>query len=77
MCILHRKDCRANIMLFHKHKWIENERFYAAPANIQRAKNCSERLFQELIQGVTTIQYKCDCCGKCKSVEILGKSLKE
>ena len=64
--------------MFHKHKWVEIERFYAEPeGKIKSAKNCSELLFQQLIQGFTTIRYKCDRCNKWKSIEVMGKSMKE
>lgn len=64
--------------MFHKHKWDEMERFYAPPSNlIGRLKNCEPLLFQQLQQGFTTIRFECTVCGKIKTEEILGKSLKE
>ena len=65
-------------MMFHKHKWVEIERFYSKPVEgISRVKNCEPVIFQQLTQGFTTIRYKCDRCDKWKITEVLGKSMKE
>ena len=63
--------------MFHRHKWIEKERFYAAPmAGLTKFKTDNLHLGQQLTQGVTTIRYECECT-KSKTEEILGKSMKE
>ena len=63
--------------MFHRHNWIEKERFFAEPSDMTRLRSCSEYLAQQLIQGVTTISYECIKCGKTRTKEILGKSMKE
>lgn len=37
-----------------------------------KSLNCSEFLFERLINGVTTIIYKCKHCNKLKVIEMLG-----
>lgn len=63
--------------MFHKHEWVEVERFYAQPVMKLKVGNCVDPFeFQKLTMGVTTIRYEC-ACTKSKTEEILGKSLKE
>jgi hypothetical protein len=63
--------------MFHKHKWIEIERFYAAPYRGGALTQCDRETFQKLRLGVTTIRYDCHSCPAVQYVEILGKSIKE
>lgn len=65
--------------MYHKHNWIEIERFYAEPiAGPMEIKNCSDpHDLHMLTMGVTTIQYECRDCHKPRKEEILGKSMKE
>ena len=64
--------------MFHRHKWVEIERFHAEPVVKLKVGTCLEPFeFQKLVMGVTTILYECRRCGKQRRREILGKSTKE
>lgn len=65
--------------MFHKHKWVEIERFYAEPiVGPWKVKHCAVPLdFHMLTMGVTTILYECRDCHKPRKEQILGKSMKE
>lgn len=61
----------------HKHIWVETERFYAEPLkSLETMRNGSEMLFQQLLQGVTTVRFECSKCLAIKTEEVLGKSLR-
>jgi len=63
--------------ILHKHKWVEQERFYASPnSNLQEVRVPSAKLLKELTFGVTTILYRCEDCNEIKIIEILGKAMK-
>ena len=57
--------------MFHQHDWKETERI-SAPRALSTAVECSERLFERLTWGVTTIVLTCARCGDKKTVEVLG-----
>lgn len=62
--------------IFHKHKWVEQERFYVSPNSmLQEVCVPSAKLLKELTFGVTTVLYRCENCNKIKVVEILGKDM--
>ena len=63
--------------MWHRHKWKEVERFYAEPCAGHFKGESSAMLMQQLVMGVTTIRYECDCCTKSRTEEIVGKSMKE
>ena len=62
--------------LFHKHEhfWEENERFYAPPSTGSHKVDSGVDV-RQIIFGVTTIHFICEC-GEHKFVEVLGKELK-
>jgi len=62
--------------MFHKHKWVELERFYAPPTRVVGL--VPERELSEwLCFGVTTILFQSEDGSKFKRVPIIGQSLKE
>lgn len=64
--------------MFHKHKWVELERFWApSRENVKIPAWVLEESMTQIFFGVTTILYKCSICPKIKTVEVLGQSLKE
>lgn len=64
--------------LFHKHKWVEKERFYAPPDRSSwDAKRPTQEFLEAIFFGLTTILYECQGCGKLKTVKVIGQSLKE
>ena len=60
--------------MFHKHKWIEKERFYAEPHGNIKGNGFEQKDIERMTMGVTTILYQCEC-GKVDTVEIIGKSM--
>ena len=62
--------------MWHRHKWKEVERFYAEPCEGNYRGVTSQMLAQQLVMGVTTIRYECECT-KSRTEEIVGKSMKE
>jgi len=61
--------------LFHRHNWIEIERFETPPTEISSVSGgAPERTIRELVFGITTILYRCSICSGIKTVEILGKT---
>lgn len=61
--------------LFHKHKWIEKERFYAPPMGVgYELERPTERLARQIIFGITTIHYTC-WCGEDWFEQVLGKQI--
>jgi hypothetical protein len=67
------------LKMFHKHKWVEIERFYAEGINIKKISSGGYDLdeFHKMASGLTTIIYRCSACLKMRTEEILGKSMKE
>jgi len=63
--------------MFHKHKWVELERFWAPPREGVKAQWITQEEMGRLCFGVTTILYECSDCSKRKTIEVLGQSLKE
>ena len=67
--------------MFHRHNWIEQERFHTASNALTRFKNMDPRDVERFVFGVTTILYRCDPgnewqkagCGATRKEEILGK----
>ena len=62
--------------MFHKHKWIEVERFYAMPRDFKNLSGGPPEMTQQMLLGVTTIRYECVCTAS-KTEIILGKSTKK
>jgi hypothetical protein len=63
--------------MFHRHKWIEVERFYATGVDVKRISGCDGEEFHRLVSGVTTIRFRCSICSQYRTTEILGKSIQE
>lgn len=62
--------------LFHRHHWIESERFYANPTADLKSTVTSApvMLVQQALFGLTTILFTCECGAK-RTEEILGQSV--
>lgn len=61
-------------MIWHRHKWIEVERFHAMPLVSIEIEGASAHAVERLTFGVTTIKFECRLCGQDKFKEVLGKS---
>jgi hypothetical protein len=63
--------------MFHRHSWVEKERFYAEPLSggkISSSGIGSNDLLQRMAFGVTSILYSCRECDAKKTKEVLGKA---
>jgi hypothetical protein len=58
---------------FHRHLWVDIERFYVPPTPTRETGRMSEMLFERLIFGFTTIRQRCAKCDETKELIVLGK----
>ena len=58
---------------FHKHNWVETERFFSGCCEMKTARNLGDLVLKQLLFGVTTIVQQCSFCHQLRTTEILGK----
>lgn len=62
--------------MFHRHKYIEVERFYTPGMQGEFEGRISARSLKRMMEGTTTIWFECKICPKQMFKEIQGKSTK-
>lgn len=58
-------------MLFHRHRYVEEQRVFAPPVPALQATRISPETVQRLALGLTTIIDRCRC-GRVRITEIFG-----
>ena len=85
--LLTRVDCytksnqerKGESKMFHRHKWEEISRHYTPGVKVHNITNVNDDtadVLEKIIFGFTTVELKCNECGKLDHVIIIGCNLK-